>query len=52
MAELPTVGATDGLGNLSIDGTSVVEVLNDNNKPVGEDEEGFIITILIIIKHQ
>ena len=43
MAELPTVGATDGLGNLRVlMEQGVVEVLNDNNKPVGEDEEGFI----------
>ena len=43
MAELPTVGATDGLGNLRVlMEQGVIEVLDDNNKPVGEDEEGFI----------
>jgi len=44
LAELPTVGSPDGEGNIRVVmEQGVVEILDDNNKPVKHGEEGFIV---------
>ena len=44
LAELPTVGATDGEGNIRVVmEQGIVEILDDNNQPTAEGEEGYIV---------
>jgi len=44
LAELPTVGSPDGEGNIRVVmEQGVVEILDDNDKPCEEGQEGFIV---------
>ena len=44
LAEMPTVAATNGLGDLKIVGERcVVEILDDDNNPVPDGQEGYIV---------
>jgi len=44
LAEMPTVAATDGLGNLKIVAERCyVEILDENDNPVEDGKEGFIV---------
>jgi len=44
LAELPTVGATDGKGNIRVVmEQGVVEILDDDGNPTSEGEEGYIV---------